>query len=415
MRVSLLILLLATAPVHAADDDAAALSLADKAPVAAQTANDWRLSTEAVLSESSLRNNAGSESDAQLFFGVHYDGAFAPGWRAVFADLLDLHWQDSLSHQNTVNTLIDAYVSWQMQPDRIADIGRINTRYGVASGYNPTDYFRANAIRSIISIDPASLRENRMGSVMVRGQALWTGGSLTALYSPKLADQPNASAFSPDLGATNFRDRWLIAFSHELAANFNPQFLIYGQAGQSPQFGLNLTTLLNSSTVAFVEYSGGRSPSLFTQALMLPADDAFRSQLSTGLTYTTASNLSLTAEYEYNGAGLNQAGWDAIRSGPPATYAQYREFAARVQDPPTTRRAFLNAKWQDAFINHLDLSAFAFFDLLDSSRQLWTEARYHWTHVDAAVQWQLNSGAPGTEYGALPSRHTWQLLLTYFF
>jgi hypothetical protein len=250
---------------------------------------------------------------------------------------------------------------------------------------------------------------------MVRGQALWTGGSLTALYSPKLADKPNASALSPDFGATNFSDRWLVALGQELAPNFNPQLLVLGQAGQSPQFGVNLTTLVNASTVAYVEYSGGRSPSLFTQALMLPADDAFRSRLATGLTYTTASNLSLTAEYEYNGAGLNQAGWDAIRRGPPAVYAQYRTFASRVQDPPTTRRAFVNAKWQDALINHLDLSAFAYFNLLDSSRQLWAEARYHWTHVDAALQWQLNSGAPGSEYGALPSRHTSQLLLTYFF
>src|SRR5262249_52874404 len=158
MRGSLLILLLAAAPVHAADDDAAALNLADKAPVAEQTASDWRVFTEAVLGESMLRDNSRSETDAHLFLDEHYDGAFAPGWRTVFADLLDLHWRDSLSNQNAVNTLIDAYLSWQMQPDRIGDIGRINTRYGAATGYNPTDYFRANAIRSIISIDPASLR-----------------------------------------------------------------------------------------------------------------------------------------------------------------------------------------------------------------------------------------------------------------
>src|SRR6516225_4653565 len=119
MRVSLLILLLAAAPVHAAEDDAAALSLADKTPDAVQTASDWRVFTEAVLGESTLRNNAGSETDAHLFLDAHYDGVFAPGWRAVFADLLDLHFRDSLSHQNAVNTLIDGYVSWQMQSDRI--------------------------------------------------------------------------------------------------------------------------------------------------------------------------------------------------------------------------------------------------------------------------------------------------------
>jgi opacity protein-like surface antigen len=415
MRALPLILLLVAAPVGASDDDAAALSLADKSPTTTQAASDWRVFTEATGSESTLRASAASERDAHLFFDVHYDHSFSRDWRAVFADLLDVHWTDSISHQNTLNTVIDAYLSWQPRTDAIVDLGRINTRYGVAFGYNPTDYFRANAIRSVISIDPTSLRENRLGSVMVRGQTLWTAGSLTALYSPKLADQQNSSAFSPDFGATNFRDRWLLAASHEVAKNFNPQFLVFGSAGHSPQLGVNLTTLLNDATVAYVEYSGGRAPTLLSRALMRPPDHAFRSQLGVGLTYTTASNLSLTAEYEYNGAGLDRSGWDALRSGPPAAYAQYRAFAAALQEPPTTRRLFLNARWQDALLNHLDLTAFAYYNVIDSSRQFWVETRYHWTHVDAALQWQVNSGAPGSEYGALPARQTWQALVTYFF
>lgn len=416
MRSLLLILLLvAAASARAADEDAAALSLADKTSATTQQPSDWHVFAEATGSTSTLRAEGNAEHDAHLFFDVHYDQTFASNLRAVFADLLDLHWQDSVSHQDAVNTTIDAYLSWQPQADRIADLGRINTRYGVGFGYNPTDYFRTNAIRSVISIDPASLRENRLGSVMIRGQALWTGGSLTALYSPKLADQPNGSAFSPDFGATNLRDRWLLAVSHEVGENFNPQFLLYGGANQSPRFGLNLTTLLNDATVAYVEYLGGRAPSLLSQALMLPPDNGFRSQLAAGFTYTTASNISLTAEYEYNGAGLNQAGWNALRNGPPAVYAAYRVFAADVQDPPTTRRMFFNARWQDALLNHLDLTAFAYYDCLDSSRQYWVEARYHWTHVDVALQWQLNSGTPGSEYGALPTRQTWQVLVTYFF
>jgi len=415
MRAWLMMALLAAAPARAADDDAAALSLADTTPASTQQASDWRVFLEGAWAESALRDGAGTEHDEHLFLDVHYDKTLAPAWRAVFADLVDSHWQDSISHQNAVNTVIDAYLSWQARPDAIADVGRINTRYGAGVGYNPTDYFRVNAIRSIISIDPASLRENRLGSVMVRGQALWTAGSLTAIYSPKLADQPSDSAFSPDFGATNFRDRWLLAASHQIAANFNPQLLVFGGANASPQIGLNLTTLVNDATVAYVEYSGGRTQSLLSQALLLPPDTAFRSQVAAGFTYTTASNVSLTLEYEYNGAGLNQEGWNALRSGPPAAYAQYRAYAADVQDPPTTRRLFANARWQDAGLNHLDLSAFAYYDVVDASRQFWIEARYHWTHVDVAVQWQLNSGAPGSEYGALPALHTWQALLTYYF
>ena len=415
MRALLLILLLTVATrALAADEDAAALFLADQTAKTTQAASDWRAFVEAAGARSALRGG-GNQHDENLYLGVRYDATFAPGWRAIFADLLDARWQAHPSSQKTVNTVIDAYLSWQMRPNAIIDAGRINTHNGVAFGYNPTDYFRANAVRSIISVDPASLRENRLGSVMIRSQALWTAGALTALYSPKLADQPSNAAFSPDFGATNFRDRWLLAASYALSKQLNPQFLIYGEAGQSPQIGLNVTTLLNDATVAYIEYSGGRSSSLLAQVQMPPSASAFQSRLAAGATYTTAGNLSLTIEYEYNGAGLGRAGWDALRSESPAVYAQYRTLAAELQELPTKQRVFANARWQDAMINHLDLAAFAYYDCLDSSRQFWVEARYHWTKLDLALQWQVNSGSPASEYGALPARQTWQALVQYFF
>src|SRR5438477_9422283 len=230
MRALLAILLFSMATrALAADDDAAALSLADRPQPATRAAGNWSAFAEATAARSALRAG-GIEHDANLFLGARYDATFAPGWRAIFADLLDLRWQDHPSRQKTLNTVIDAYVSWQMRPNAIIDAGRINTHNGVAFGYNPTDYFRANAVRSVISIDPASLRENRLGSVMIRSQALWAQGALTALYSPKLANQPSNAAFSPDFGATNFHDRYLLAVSYALSKQLNPQFLIYGEA-----------------------------------------------------------------------------------------------------------------------------------------------------------------------------------------
>ena len=74
----------------------------------------------------------------------------------MFADRLDMNRMDGISGNRDINTLKEAYLSWQAQPDRVADLGRINARNGVALGYNPTDYFRAGALRSTVSIDPAS-------------------------------------------------------------------------------------------------------------------------------------------------------------------------------------------------------------------------------------------------------------------
>ncbi len=412
----LLLLLLAAAALPAlADDDAAALSLADQTATTAEQAGDWRVYSEAALRESRRQGAGLARHDTRLSLDARLDTTLAPGWRAVFADRLDLNRGDGISGNNDVNTLKEAYVSWQAQPDRVADLGRINVRNGAAMGYNPTDYFRVGALRSVVSLDPASLRENRLGSAMLRGQTLWEGGSLTALYSPKLDDRPSAAVFSPDLGATNQRARWLMAFSQKLSDVLNPQWLLYGGAGQSAQVGLNLTALPNDATVAYIEWSGGRSPSLATQALMRPDDTAFRSRVSTGLTYTTPGNVALTAEYEYNGAGLDRTGWNALRRGSPSAYGIYRGFASNVQDPATRHNLFLYAFWQDALVQHLDLTAMVRNDLVDHSRLQWLEARYHWTRVDVALQTQLNTGQAGSDYGASVDRRIWQVLLRFFF
>ena len=289
MRALLLLLLLAALPALA-DDDAAALLLADRTAATAEASSDWHVFVETDASEWRPQGAGLAVHGSRFSLDAKFDKTFAPGWRAVFADRLDLNRTDGATGNSDFNTLKEAYLSWQAAPDRIADLGRINARSGVAMGYNPTDYFRAGALRTVVSLDPASLRENRLGSAMLRGQTLWEGGSLTALWSPKLADQPSSAEFSPDFGATNRHDRWQLALSEKLSEALNPQWLLTGAAGQSPQLGLNLTALPNDSTVAYVEWSGGRAPSLAAQALLRPDDAAFRSRLSSGLTYTTANN-----------------------------------------------------------------------------------------------------------------------------
>ena len=415
MRALVLLLAAATAPALAVDEDAAALLLADKTSTTAEQSSDWRVYAETAVRESRRQGAGIALHGARASIDARFDKTFAPGWRAVFADRLDLNRMDGVSGNRDINTLKEAYLSWQAEPGRIVDLGRINARNGVAFGYNPTDYFRAGALRSVVSLDPASLRENRLGSAMLRGQALWNGGSLSALYSPRLADQSSDSVFSPDLGATNQRTRWQLGLSEKLSAALSPQWLLSGGAGQSPQLGLNLTALANDATVAYFEWSGGRAASLAAQALKRPDDAAFRSRLSTGLTYTTPNNVSLTAEYQYNGAGLDEAGWNALRRGPPAAYGLYRGLVTNVQELPTRDHVFVYAVWQDALVKHLDLAAMVRYDAADHSRLQWLEARYHWTRVDIALQTQLNTGQSGSNYGALPDRRVWQAVLRYFF
>ena len=412
MRAALLAFSLAAAPALAQDEDA--LRLADQAAMAPEQARDWRFFTEGALRSSRRQGSGEALHGERLSFDLRYDGVLAPGLRGVFADRLDMNrFGAGVPGDGNVNTWKEGYLSWQAAPERLVDAGRINVRNGVATGYNPTDYFRANAVRSVVSIDPASLRENRMGSVMARGQALWTTGSFTALVSPKLADDPDNGAYSPDIGATNRRDRWVLALSEKVSDTLAPQWLLAGSAGESPQLGMNLTRLFGRATVGYVEWSGGRSPSLAAQAGIAPQDEAFRSRLATGATYTTAANLTFTLEYQYNGAGLDEEKWNALRRSPLA-YRQYRLFAAAVQDPPTRQAGFAYALWQDALVKHFDLAAMLRYDPADHSRLQWLEARYHFTSAELALQAQYNSGDATSNFGALFERRAWQLLLRYF-
>jgi len=228
MRRAMWLLLICSAVAAADEDDSAALALT-AAPVT-QVAGSRPLSlTVEAAATAAAQSIGGEENVERLSVDERFDGAFAHDWRAVVAARVDTQWLDRFDSVQEVGTLKEAYVSWQPQSNLLLDAGRINGRQGVALGYNPTDFFRADAIRSLVSPDPNSLRDNRLGTVMLRGQQLWDTGALTAVYAPRLADNPNAAPLDPDLGATNSKNRWLLSFSQQLGAGWSPQWLLYGR------------------------------------------------------------------------------------------------------------------------------------------------------------------------------------------
>lgn len=406
--------LLCTVNVARADDsDADALSIADQAPNTTTRPSAWRSFLETGIEESQL--GAGAVKDGERFSAdVHYDETLWPGLRAIASDRLDSEHLDRPSTQSEVNTLKEAYLSWQVGSNEIVDFGRVNLRYGVAMGYNPTDFFRVNALRSIVSLDPSSLRENRQGSVVLQSQTLWEGSSVSALISPKLDGTGNTADFSPDFGATNPEDRWLLSASHQFANNFNPQLLLYGGEHIPPELGLNVSSLVNAASVAYLEWSGGRNPTLVAQAFGIPGPSTFHTRAALGFTYTTDFNLSLTAEYELNSAGVNAAALGSLSNGSRFGLAQYLEYIQTVQDLPTKRAMFFSGTWTDAMARHLDISAFARLDPAGHSHMQWCEARYHLDHSDVAVQLEYFSGTGRSIFGAVPEQRLVQVLWRYF-
>ncbi len=401
-------------------EEEAGLALADSTPIEVVETGGTQVSVEGALRWATNRPDSATDPAQRLSIDLAFQRTFLPGLKFVFADRLDLNGPARfVGDPAAINTLKELYVSGRIGDGTVlADVGRINMRLGVATGFNPSDYFREDAVRSVVSVDPASLRENRLGTMMARGQAVWSGGSVTALVAPRLADEKNDSNYAIDLGATNRRTQWLVAGTARLVDAFSPQWLLYGNGrdGDSPQLGWNATALFNQACVGFFEWTGGRRSSTLARALGRDGSDAaFRSQLATGATCTASNNLSLTLEYDYNGAALDSAGWRELQAGPPQVYAAYRTAVTAAQEPATRNSVFAMIRWQNAFMPRLDLSGFMRFNVEDRSRLTWVEARYRFERTDLALQWQISSGAPLSEFGAMTQQRLWQVLLKHYF
>jgi hypothetical protein len=374
---------------------------------------DWQAAIEVAAGHASTR--IGREASQRLSMEVQIDTPIALGWRAVVANRLDVNWLGRFNQRNDINTLKELHVTWQPRDDLVGDAGRVNVRNGVASGYNPTDYFRQGATRSVSSVDPASLKKNRQGSAMLRGQTLWEGGSATAMYSPRLATRPSSRPFDLNWGGTNNQDRWLLALSQKLTDTITPQWLLYKEERLPAQIGMNVTSLVTDATVGYLEWSGGRSPSLLSQMQRANDHTSFRNRISTGFTYTTTGRLSMTLEFQYNGVGLDSTSWEALQAGPLSAYGAYRQWVQFNQDMPTRKAAFFYASLQDFLIHRLDLAAMARLNLDDRSRLVWLELRHRGAKHELALQLQGQSGSSTSEYGVLSQRRALQLSLRHFF
>lgn len=409
---------------NANDDDA--LALADAAPEGDQKASkkrDWRMFLELAAGHDQLQasRGGGNQGTHRLAFDVAVDTQLAPGWHVLLADRIDQPWPAQLDDQHTINTLKEAYLSWHVNDDHVLDLGRINVRNGVATGYNPTDYFRQQAVRAAISADPATTKENRLGSVMLRTQSLWTSGSLTFVYAPRLQSFRNENGWNLDFAATNHVDRMQLALSQRWGS-LTPQFLLTHAQGETLQWGANLTALVNDATVVFIEWSGTSQYSQWVDATRTLAPQTvatetrhWRQHVSPGISYTTPGNLTLTAEYHYNGAAPDSAQWQALqRSGLPL-YINYRNWVQDRQELTTRGEWFLYVNGRDLWLNHLDLTGMLNLDAIDHSRRIWVEARYHAGQNDYAVKWQAHQGNVLSTFGAAPQRWSVEALLRHYF
>jgi hypothetical protein len=358
--------------------------------------------------------------------------------RLTYSGRLNLRAEEGLGfpgHENLTNDLREAYLSFEPLERLYLDVGRINLKSGIALGFNPTDFFKTRAVVEPLSVDPVVLREDRLGTLMLRTERLFTRGSLTAAYAPAVAgDSPiytsfDLKSFDPMFDRTNAHDRWLLKGVFKLTEGVSPELLAYESQGRV-RLGANLAENVGKSVVTYIEWSGGRQGTVSADALafgratgslppaaadVLPGLGAvaFRNQVALGASYTTAlPKITFNLEFLYSEAGFTGADWNqwfgtgsgAGTLSPIAGALWYvRQYAADQQDLMSRRFAFLRMDWVDAFVPKLEVSGFAETDLIDGSTRLQLGADYYlsdrWTIGGLLL---VDSGGRRSDFGSLP-------------
>jgi hypothetical protein len=373
----------------------------------------------------------------RLFLDVRKEWALGDRVNLTLGDRVNLRAEDDLSfptHENAINDFREGFASWEALDRTYLDAGRINLKSGVAVGFNPTDFFKTRAVVEPLSADPTVLREDRLGTLMVRAQHIWEGGAITAAFAPALY-QPspvysntNLRSVDPSFDRTNAHDRFLLKGSADLFDDVSPELLLYRE-GNRTTLGANLTESIGQSVVAYAEWAGGDRSSLIDTALrygrqtgtlpvnapsVLPVDTHlhFQNDLSIGASYTTATKITFNLEYHFHEAGFSQTDWNnwfkagrgMTSSSPIARQLWFiRAYALEQQEPVSEHAIFLRADWVDAFIPKLELTGFINTDLYDGSSLIQLGADYYlsnaWT-VGALAN--ANLGRKHSDFGSLP-------------
>lgn len=392
-----------------ADDDALALS--GVAAPEQSKASPLRAALEVGVGRIDRRFGLAAQDARRAALDLRYSGKLSEAWRFTLSDRLDSLNLVADGRPSTRNDLREAHVTWQVAGQSTAfELGRLNLRHGNAFGYNPTDVFRAGAVRTITTADPLALRENRLGTFMARVSHVGADGGFAVALAPKLGDGPNQGGVALNAGATNSAHRALLTFDARSSDRFSSQALLLLERGRAATVGASFTALISDAAVAYGELTSSKSPHLLDEILGSAPTLSRKPRAALGLTYTLPSSMAVTVEAEYNGAGLDRAGSTRVFNQGPWVYQRFAGLTQPSLELGSRHVLLVYATQKDLGIKRLDLTAFVRKNTVDHSALVWAEARYHWPQFDLALQWQRSFGATRTEFGAMPQSQIVQLV-----
>lgn len=374
-----------------------AFALADQSSTALATAPDWQLSSELALASNALPGAARQHWQSRLaldsrFSQTSADQSWYLRWNSRI-DRFDSSSANSSPDSSTVLSWKELYAGYHWNDSWLTEFGRINQKNGVARGFNPTDFFAAAAVRAQISQQPAVLREQRLGSLMLRQQWLGDAKSLTFLFSPRLSSTADDAALAPDWARTNSTDRWQLSAEQQLWQGWTLGLLAYQAQGEARQYGVNLSGALNERWLYHLETASGSQP-------RWPAGTKQSNRLATGVSYSLTLPLTLTVEWQYDAAGLSQQTWQQLLQQP----ADWQHYLQQRQGQLPTRQTLLLQAQSQQWSAGFDWSALWLHDLQDNSDMLLTELTWIKPEYDIVLQWQWAPGPGLSHFGAVGSQ-----------
>ena len=271
-------------------------------------------------------------------------------------------------------------------------IGRINIRNGVASGFNPTDWFRDNSLVLTGSAAAADRRNERLGVLALTATTTLGQTLVQAGYRPEIkassgsiwSDRDN---YGLSLDRTNASEAFFIKATPNIGDNLSLTANALMLDGD-PGVGFELSGTIGDNLVLYSEVMAQRRLSLAAEALAggegstalragLGADESrkWHVQSALGLNWALPQNLvgmrdiSLTFEHHLNTGGLSGNEIDTLATASGADLAAtglLYGLANRRQAPLARQQLFTRIAWNDIW-GDSDLAMLAYYVPEDSS------------------------------------------------
>lgn len=347
----------------------------------------------------------------RLVGDLRVEGQPAPSVTFRLSDRLEWLANPPAGQAQMLNILREFHVSdtlpWDLQGGLCGvDAGRVNWKLGNSLWYSPLDYFKRNASVSSAAMTPASIRENRLGTVMLRAQCDSGVNVVQAAFVPRMRKDRSFDKSGTSLGLdrTNPEDAVIVRGSRTLAEGSTAEVSVLYRDAEGSTVGVGLSQLFGDSVVMGLDIAN--APALSAADGHSFGHRATRAALS--LAWTIPSGPTLTLEMFHQQDAYGADGWNALRgsggNAPSPAFISYVVSRSGLQDLPTRTSYFAMLNWLRAFDNpNYELLSVVSWNPYDGSHYLEASATWH-IGASNSLQFLLerNQGTSHTQYGITP-------------